>query len=381
MSGDQPQGVGGDDTDDRFVARQVRFQLGRWADLALAERLAPPRAELPVGASRLYTLFAADTGRVLLAADAAGLAAARERLAQRERLDPRQRKFRRVLHWMDEIRALGGRAVHALDPQDARVSAEEHGGAPPPWPVWQFNRRPWARHAVLWPLPQYHGIDQDDFVGERDADEPPWRDKRPRAVWRGALSGTHLHEGAFENVAVTAHRLAKAGADGAQVLAALQANPRVRVVRQCMDSRWIDAGLVARQAADAAERLSAFDLLRKRPLTRARMREYRYLLCLEGNDYASALYWSLNSNSVVLRQTYDWETFADAHFAPWVHYVPVDADRADIEAKIAWCEARPGECERIIENARGVCARLARPDLRRAALATVVGRLEAAYGG
>lgn len=359
--------------DARFVDRQVRFQLGDWAD---ATRRPSPPLEPPAGASNLYTVFDANTGRVLASRSAAGLSATAERLAAKQRLDAPQRKLRRVLHWIDEIRALGGRATYALDPQDARLSADERASPPPPWPVWQFARRPWARQAILWPLPLYHGVEHAAFLGEPTPDEPRWRDKRPQAVWRGALTGTLERDGAAENTMLALTRLVRERASDGQVLQALDRIGRLRVLRQCADSPWVDAGLVPAQTHEALEQLPLLQALRKPEMTRAQMREYRYLLCLEGNDYASGLYWSLNSDSVVLRQTYAWETFADAHFEPWVHYVPVAPERADIEAKIAWCEAHPAVCERIIGHARAACARLGRSDLRHAALAGVVAWLE-----
>jgi hypothetical protein len=361
--------------DGRFVDRQVRFQLGVWADAT--HRPPAPPLEPPPGASNLYTVFDAAAGRVLISRSGAGLTATAERVAAKQRLDAPQRKLRRVLHWMDELRSLGGHAIYALDPQDARLSPQERGAPVPDWPVWQFNRRPWARHAVLWPLPLYHGVEQAAFLGEPTPDEPRWRDKRPQAVWRGALTGTLETDGVAENTMVVLARLARQGGSDAEVARTLAAVPRLRVLLQCADSPCVDAGLVPAQPNDALDSLALLASLRKPALTRAQMREYRYLLCLEGNDYASALYWSLNSDSVVLRQTYAWETFADAHFEPWVHYVPVAADRADIEAKIAWCEAHPAVCERIIAAARATCARLARADLRRAALERVVAHHEA----
>ena len=32
---------------------------------------------------------------------------------------------------------------------------------------------------------------------------------------------------------------------------------------------------------------------------------------------------------------------------PWVHYVPVEQDFADLESRVTWCLEHPAECEAI----------------------------------
>jgi hypothetical protein len=39
---------------------------------------------------------------------------------------------------------------------------------------------------------------------------------------------------------------------------------------------------------------------------------------------------------------------------PWVNYVPVRADMADIEEKIAWCRSHDAECRRIAEAGKSL---------------------------
>ncbi len=78
----------------------------------------------------------------------------------------------------------------------------------------------------------------------------------------------------------------------------------------------------------------------------------KYLLSLEGNDVASGLKWMLASQSVVVMPAPTCESWAcEGLLEPYVHYVPVRHDLADLEAVYDRCRANDDRCRAISENA------------------------------
>jgi Glycosyl transferase family 90 len=58
---------------------------------------------------------------------------------------------------------------------------------------------------------------------------------------------------------------------------------------------------------------------------------------LEGNDVASGLKWALLSQSVVLMPVPRHTSWAmEEWLEPWIHYIPLQEDAADVEEKMAW---------------------------------------------
>jgi len=143
----------------------------------------------------------------------------------------------------------------------------------------------------------------------------PWEQKRDAVVWRGTTTGTGLrrdfvrelhgeHDVCFDNVAQGRHD-------------------------------WI---------ANASSHLCA----------RMSVREqlgYKYLLVLPGNDVATALKWSLASNSVVLMPTPVKETWLmEGLLRAWVHFVPVESPR-DLRGALAWLRAHDAQAQAIVKRA------------------------------
>jgi len=99
---------------------------------------------------------------------------------------------------------------------------------------------------------------------------------------------------------------------------------------------------------------------------------YRYIVSLPGNDNSSSFYWSLASGSVVMRMEGDYEAYADCHFEPWVHYIPLSHDLGDLAAKIEWAESNQDACRQIVANANEAIALVQDDHLREQALRMVV---------
>jgi hypothetical protein len=86
-------------------------------------------------------------------------------------------------------------------------------------------------------------------------------------------------------------------------------------------------------------------------LDRAAQLQFRFIVCLEGNDYATGLFWALQSNSVVLMPPPRWQTILHFGLKPWQHYIPLAEDLGDLEAKIAWGNAHVSACAAISAQA------------------------------
>jgi hypothetical protein len=82
------------------------------------------------------------------------------------------------------------------------------------------------------------------------------------------------------------------------------------------------------------------------------MLQYKYLLCIEGNDVATGLKWMLASNSVVVMPEPTIESWLmEGLLKPFVHYVPVKDDFSDLEKVIHWCKENDDKCKEISGNA------------------------------
>lgn len=79
---------------------------------------------------------------------------------------------------------------------------------------------------------------------------------------------------------------------------------------------------------------------------------YKFILCLEGNDVASNLKWVLSSNSLAVSSPLVYETwFMEADLRPNEHYVAIRSDYSDLEERIQYYLDHPKEAVEIIENA------------------------------
>ncbi|WGW00489.1 glycosyl transferase family 90 [Vibrio sp. YMD68] len=85
--------------------------------------------------------------------------------------------------------------------------------------------------------------------------------------------------------------------------------------------------------------------------------QYKFLICLEGNDVASNLKWAMSSNSVVITPKMKYETwFMEGTLKAGVHYIEVKDDWSDFDEKMQYYLAHPEEAEKIIKNAHDYVA-------------------------
>ncbi len=85
--------------------------------------------------------------------------------------------------------------------------------------------------------------------------------------------------------------------------------------------------------------------------------EYKFILCLEGNDVASNLKWVMSSNSLAVMPQPTYETwFMEGKLLPNVHYVEIKPDFSDLEERLHYFIDHPDEAQTIIENANAFTA-------------------------
>jgi hypothetical protein len=80
---------------------------------------------------------------------------------------------------------------------------------------------------------------------------------------------------------------------------------------------------------------------------------YRAVLDLDGHVRTwDAWFWKMTSGSVVLSQQSSWTTFFSESFRAWEHFVPLQADLADLPEQLEWVASHPMECAAMAAAAR-----------------------------
>jgi len=282
-----------------------------------------------------------------------------------------------VLRAMHDIGVRG--TVH-MDMQDARNLGLP--ARPLPAPVLCYCRRPEARNVALWPLPRYHDLGTQRFLGKTPPDTLAFDDKRDAVVWRGALSGrTRPMRPGGRNCMhlIAALETAPTAKDGAPILAELRKNLRFGMVFDRATAPDFDLGLTCddRIAASLARHGVGHLVKPSRPMSW--QRQFRYILSMRGNDTGSNFIPALDSNSVVLREEDGWELFYSAAIRPWEHYIPLAPLLSDLDEKLDWARANPAECKAIAARARALCGFLGDARLRDLHLRAVYDHYRAIY--
>lgn len=79
--------------------------------------------------------------------------------------------------------------------------------------------------------------------------------------------------------------------------------------------------------------------------------DYKFILCLEGNDVASNLKWVMSSNSIAVMPKPKYETwFMEGKLKGDYHYIEIKDDYSDLEEKLEYYIAHTGEALKIIDN-------------------------------
>lgn len=80
--------------------------------------------------------------------------------------------------------------------------------------------------------------------------------------------------------------------------------------------------------------------------------DYKFILCLEGNDVATNLKWVMSSNSLAVMPKPKFETwFMEGTLVGNRHYVEIKDDYSDLEERMTYYINHPQEANEIIRNA------------------------------
>lgn len=157
-------------------------------------------------------------------------------------------------------------------------------------------------------------------------DRRPWEQKKPVAIFRGRV--------------------------GRQMR-------RMEFVKRFAGSRLVDAGCLDRPEGLPEE------CVRTKISLYAHL-DYKFIVCLEGNDVASNLKWVMNSNSIAVMPRPRHESwFMEGQLQPDVHYISVKDDFSDVEERIRYYLEHPDEARCIIDNAHRWTARFKNPAVER----------------
>lgn len=354
--------------DAEFVRLQVAHRLGRIDDLCLKSTEAT-RQRLERSCSGSALLWNAREGRPAAWNGWDSVGPGIDGVRVNGKSPERAPKYFRALK---DVLAAGADFDFAVDMQDRRVRSPvvtEGPDAGCAMPVFVFNRLEGIAGTVLWPLPLYHDLGSDGFLGNFEQHRVPWEMKEPRFVWRGSPGGRNSIGKASEHAADTRLRpLLQRHRDGrisdTQLHEQLDLFPRYRFVNRYLGDARGDVGFTERKDI-GIDNWPALQPLKRDPIPQREMLRFRYLVVLPGLDIGSSFFWTMNSGSVGLVMETRFESFASVHFRPWEHYVPFRQDLSDFEDRLAWCRENDGECREMTARAAAVCRQLGREDLRR----------------
>lgn len=147
----------------------------------------------------------------------------------------------------------------------------------------------------------------------------PFSLKNNKLLWRGTLTGKHVH------------------------------GLRHSIVKKFQNHANKNIDIKFYQSAKDMD-TNGYNIVRK--LSYVEQLEFKFIISIEGNDVATNLKWALLSNSVVLMpecKISSW--FMEDHLIPYIHFVPLNRDFEDLEEKYEWCLNHLKECEQISKNA------------------------------
>lgn len=185
-------------------------------------------------------------------------------------------------------------------------------------------------------------------------DKISFKNKIKTAVWRGAITG-------FENVAIRSKFNLETDIWNNDKLKYNDINEfvlnknipsRFNLVNKYYRSSVVNVGFT-NGPNYMIKYIGDYRYKIKNRLRPEHLLRYKYLISIEGNDVASNLKWLFASKCLILMPKPTCETwFCEGLLEPWVHYIPLENNLADLYEKINWCERNTKFCEQIIENQR-----------------------------
>lgn len=196
----------------------------------------------------------------------------------------------------------------------------------------------------------------------RDAVDPPFLKKPKGLVWRGGSTGPFFCQ-CNDTASGDCHEW-NCDAQGKNcVLKRLAQGENLhlnRPVRSELLERWyhgnsrIDVALsgISQCPEKYTDQYEKYSRMVKPRLDLNDLLQYRYQLSVEGNDVATNTKWILASNSLLFMPVPTMESWLlESQLVPYTHYVPVKSDFTDLADQVAWADAHPAECQKMIKAA------------------------------
>jgi hypothetical protein len=289
---------------------------------------------------------------------------------------------RRCVNFFAFVQRLGCKADYLIDFADARdIDYRELYGTLCEFPVIQYARRVGRDDIVLMPLPfWYMGIGSPNLPSGLLADVS-WEEKRPKAIWRGVLSGIEESSKAHAKTIIDGVISVNSSDHLEPLIARLKSIPRFRLVYDHKGRSYCDVGIVDKADCQSMQSMGAkiYANLLAPSVSRADQLRYKYLIAVEGNDAATSVGWMFASNSLVLMPVPNWETILYFGLKPWEHYVPISQRFEDLEEKIEWCRDNDKICQEIVKNANAHFSRQIDQELRNLTDYLTIERYEANF--
>ena len=211
-------------------------------------------------------------------------------------------------------------ALLRMDFQDVRFYRDKF--------VVTHTRKHGYKNQVIFPLLNHNN---PKWISIKDHEpEQPFREKINGLVWRGGTLGDFYGQG-------------------------LDHHLRYLFLNKTWDIHdEIDMGFSTFAGWTYEQNKEAFHRYQKPFMTHHEITQYKFVLNLEGHDFASSFQTMLASNSCPLHNyPFSWETYFFARgLEPYVHFVPVKSDGSDLVQQYEWCMNNLDKCEVIAQNGK-----------------------------
>ena len=222
-------------------------------------------------------------------------------------------------------------------------------------PVFTICKLRHNKRAVLWPETRQSNYKFNILKGAMHlTKEHPWESKKKKAYWRGISSGGFF---TVEN---------------------WDQKPRPRLVMFSQDHpHLVDARLTSSDywtCPDVAKWMKENDYVDKWVYSLGQVHN-RYMISVDGNSFASNLYWLLGLECTIIRERSDHIEWFHGAIKEGVHYVCYDTDCNDLAEVINYLRAHDDEAKRISDAA----TKFAKDNLTLEDIALYLYRLFEAY--
>jgi hypothetical protein len=186
------------------------------------------------------------------------------------------------------------------------------------------NRLIGNNNNIITPMERYTTIDG----GITYNDNIPFNSKKNILFWRGSTTGQYK--------------------DG------FASHPRYKIIKNNFYNKNFDIGYNEIFKDNVKELYDETIQYYKKGVNFTYFYEFKFVICIPGNDFSSLFRYILNSNCCPLH-TYPFtcENYYNySELKPWVHFVPINEDGTDLEEKYNWCLQNMNKCEEIARNGR-----------------------------